>query len=118
MKKMLLWAGCVVVSMFFCSQIAWASQNANSPNLTIEGIQPVMQSGSFGWIRIQSGIIEASKIDLDTIKVIDISQDENAAFVYCNFTHKQGKKYFGYIPLLRIKNSRTWINRDNGLILQ
>jgi len=116
MKKLL--CCCFVAFIGLNVQLASANQIVNSYNLTEADVAPAVFSGSLGWIRVQSGIIDTEDIDLNSIKIIDVHQDGNAAFIYCNFTHKQGKKFFGYIPLLRMKNSLTWINRDNGIILK
>jgi hypothetical protein len=117
MKKLLLLICCTVASLYFHSQIVCASQTVFSKNLSIEDVHPAILSGSVGWVRVQSGIIDISDIDLHSVKIIDVHQEGNTAIVYCNFTHKQGEKFFGYIPLLRLQNSTAWINRDNGLIL-
>ena len=118
MKKLLFLICCAVASLCFQSRIVWAGQTVCSKNLTIEDVQPAILSGSLGWFRVQSAIVDMADIDLNSIKIIDLHQEGNAAIVYCNFTHKQGDKFFGYIPLVRLKNSMAWINRENGLILE
>ena len=118
MKKLLFLIWCIVGSLYFQAQTVCASQIVYSINLTIEDVQAAVQSGSLGWIRVQSDIVHVSDIDLNSIEIIDLHQEGNAAFVYCNFCLKGGGKLFGYIPLIRLKNSTTWINRDNGLMLK
>lgn len=118
MKKLFFLLCCIIASSYFYSHIAYANQAVYSQNLTIEDVHPAVMSGSLGWIRVQSDIINISDINLNSIKIIDLHQEGNTAFIYCNFTHKEGKKLFGYIPLIRLKNSTAWINRDNGLILK
>ena len=117
MKKLFLLC-CAVATLCFQVQIVFASQAVNSHNLSKEDVQPAVLSGTLGWIRVQSGFIDMSDIDLNSIEIVDVHQDGNTAFVYCNFTHKEGSKFFGYIPLLRLNSSSAWINRDNGLILK
>jgi len=118
MIKFLVSICCVVPFLYCHSQIVYAGQRVYSKNLTIEDVQTAILSGSLGGIRAQSGIIPISNIDQHSIKIIDLHQEGNAAIVYCNFTHKQGGKFFGYIPLSRSKKSMIWINRDNGIILE
>lgn len=118
MKKLLLICCGVIAASCFYSQLVYANQAVNSHNLTLADVQPAVLSGSLGWMRVQSDIIYINEIDLNSIEVIDLHQEGNTAFVYCNFTNKQGKKLFGYVPLIRLKNSTTWINRDNGMILK
>ena len=118
MKRLVFLIFWVVPLLYLHSQLVYAGQVANVHNLTLEDVQTGIQSFSRGGIRVQSNNIEAANIDQDSIKVLDVHQEGNTAFVYCNFTDKKGEKFFGYIPLLRLKNSTTWINRDNGIILE
>lgn len=62
--------------------------------------------------------MDSSDINFNSIKILDVHQEGNIAFIYSNFNNKQGEKFFGYIPLIRQKNSTVWINRNNGLILE
>jgi len=112
----LLFLICCVLS-FLHFQVVYAGQAAYSANLTKKDAQTAIQSGSLGGIRTQSGIIEVSEIEQNSIKIIEVHQEGNAAFVYCNFTHKQGRDFFGYIPLLQL-NATMWMNRDNGIIFE
>lgn len=118
MKKLFFLLCCIIASSCFYSGIVYANQAVSSQNLTIADVHNAVMTGSLGWMRVQSDIIKISDIDLNSIKIIDLHQEGNTAFVYCNFTHKQGTKLFGYIPLIRLRNSTAWINRDNGLILK
>lgn len=117
MNKLLSLSCCVAVLLSFHSQVVWAGQAVYSQNLSIKEAQSAIQSGSLGGIRTQSGIIEVSDIDQNSIQIIEVHQEGNAAIVYCNFTHKRGGDFFGYIPLLQLNASR-WMNRDNGIIFE
>lgn len=115
--RLLIVICCAVTFSLFHAQIVCADQPVYSKKLTVENVEPAIMSVSFGGIRTKSGIIDMSDIDQNTIEIIDVHQEGNAAIVYCNFTHKKGEKLFGYIPLVRLKNSTVWVNRDNRTIL-
>jgi len=117
MKKLFFLIFFAVTSLYIHSHIVCAAQTINSQNLTLEDVEPAILSGSLGGIHTQSAVIDISEIDLNSIKIIALHQERNTVFIYCNFTHKQGKKIFGYIPLLQI-NSTMWVNRDNGMIFE
>ena len=109
---------CFVTSfLFFLTRIVYSGPPVNSQNLTKENVQPAIMSVAWGGIRTESDIVDLSDIEKGTIKIIDVHQEGNTALVYCNFTNKKGEKLFGYIPLIRLKNSLIWVNRDNWTIL-
>lgn len=109
---------CFVTSfLFFLTQIVYSGPPVNSQNLTKENVQPAIMSVAWGGIRTESDIVDLSDIEKGTIKIIDVHQEGNTAFVYCKFTDTKGQKLFGYIPLVRLKNSLIWVNRDNWTIL-
>ena len=118
MKKILIFIGSLFASLIVYPPIVWTGQVVHSPNLNLAVIESSIYSVSKLGIRVQSGLIESNDINFNSIKILDVHQEGNTAFVYCNFNNKQGEKYFGYISLIKQKNSTVWINRNNGLILE
>ena len=117
MLKLLCLICCVASFLFFHTDFVYAGQPVYSKNLTKENVQPAIMSVVWGGIQTLSDIVDISDIEQNTIEIIDVHQEGRAAFVYCNFTNKKGEKLFGYIPLMRLKNSMIWVNRDNWTIL-
>lgn len=118
MKKSLIILCSLFAYLTVFPLIVYAGQIVYSQNLNIEVIESSIFSVSKLGIRVQSGLIDSSDINFNSIKILDVHQERNIAFVYCNFNNNKGEKFFGYIPLIRHKNSTVWINRNNGLILE